>query len=195
MSQGRPLDRRPIIISGPSGVGKGTLCQRLVSSYPDTFAFTVSHTTRGPRPGEVEGVAYYFTKDDAFSALVSQDGFVEHATFNGHRYGTSKQTISGLAEKGLIAVLDIDIQGVKQLKAASSIDARYVFIVPPSLECLEARLRGRGTEAEEDIQHRLSKAITELTYADIPGFFDKIIVNDDLNSAYDELVQFAHGIS
>ncbi|EFE41110.1 hypothetical protein TRV_04158 [Trichophyton verrucosum HKI 0517] len=167
--------------------------QVMIKSYPDTFAFTVSHTTRGPRPGEVEGVAYYFTKDDAFSALVSQDGFVEYATFNGHRYGTSKQTISGLAEKGLIAVLDIDIQGVKQLKAASSIDARYVFIVPPSLECLEARLRRRGTEAEEDIQHRLAQSTIELSYADIPGFFDKVIVNDELDKAYDELVQFVHG--
>ncbi|KAF3481591.1 uncharacterized protein GIQ15_04350 [Arthroderma uncinatum] len=193
MSPLQTSDRRPIVISGPSGVGKGTLCQKLINSYPDIFAFTVSHTTRGLRPGEVEGVSYYFVSPSSFQSLVSQSGFVEHAVFSGHNYGTSKQNISDLTARGLIPVLDIDVQGVQQIKSNPCIDARYVFIKPPSLGALEERLRGRGTEKEEAIQKRLAQANIELEYADIPGFFDMVIVNDDLEEAYKKFVEFASG--
>lgn len=190
-----PQDRRPIVISGPSGVGKGTLIQKLVDAHPDTFGLAVSHTTRKPRPGEVEGVAYYFVSPSEFSSLLSQDSFVEHACFSGNYYGTSKQTIDDLASKGLVVVLDIEIDGVKQLKTNPSIDARYIFIKPPSFETLEARLRGRRTESEEKIQERLVRAKVELEYADSQGNHDKIIVNDNIEEAYKELEEFVFGLT
>ncbi|EZF27177.1 guanylate kinase [Trichophyton rubrum D6] len=188
----RPSDRRPLIICGPSGVGKGTLCLKLVSSLPDVFAPSVSHTTRKPRANEVEGINYFFVQPEQFTSLISQNGFVEHTTFNGQSYGTSRRTISDLAGKGYVVILEIVVKGVEQVKADSGIDARYVFIRPPSLEVLECRLRERGTEDEADVQRRLAQATVELGYVDIPGFFDKVIVNDDLNRAYEEFVGFAY---
>lgn len=188
-----PQDLRPIVVSGPSGVGQGTLIQKLFDTHPSTFGFTVSHTTRKPRPGEVEGVAYFFVSPSEFSSLCSQGAFVEHAYFSGNYYGTSKKTIDDQASKGLIVVLDIEMQGIKQMKANPSIDARYVFIRPPSLEALEARLRARGTENEEDLQKRLAQAQVELEYADSQGSYDKIIVNDSIETAYKELEEFVFG--
>ena len=112
-----PHDRRPIVISGPSGVGKGTLTSRLFNAHPGTFATTVSHTTRKPMEGEVEGDAYYFVSESDFQSLVDQNAFVEHAFFSGDYYGTSKLTILDQTNKGLMVVLDIDLQGVKSFKA------------------------------------------------------------------------------
>ncbi|KAF1956152.1 guanylate kinase [Byssothecium circinans] len=186
-----PPDRRPIIISGPSGVGKGTLCQKLFDTHPNTFTLSVSHTTRKSRPGEIEGVTYFFVSPSTFSSLISQDAFVEYTTFSGNYYGTSKQTIADETKKGSVVVLDIEMEGVKRMKE-SGISARYVFIKPPSLEMLEARLRSRSTESEEDIQNRLAQARVELEYADTPGVHDKIIVNDDLEKAYAELEEFVY---
>lgn len=152
----------------------------------------MSHTTRSPRPGEVEGANYYFVSPATFSSLISQYAFVEHAVFSDHHYGTSKQTIADQMAKGLVVVLDIEMTGVKNLKADSGIDARYVFIKPLSFEALEARLRGRGTEKEDDLQKRLNQARVELEYASTPGVYDKIIVNDDLERAYKELEEFVY---
>lgn len=129
---------------------------------------------------------------DTFISLISQHAFIEHAVFSGHHYGTSKQTITDQTAKGLVVVLDIDMNGVKNLKADAGIDARYVFIKPSSFEALEARLRGRGTENEDDLQKRLSRARIELEYANMPGVYDKIIVNDDLERAYKELEGFVY---
>lgn len=187
-----PPDRRPIVISGPSGAGKGTLRQRLLDAHPHAFAPAVSHTTRRPRPREVEGVDYFFVSHDTFLSLISLNAFVEHAFFNGNHYGTSKQTVADQTAKGLIPVFDIQMHGVQQMKEDDTIDGRYVFIKPPSLELLEARLRARGTENEEDIQKRLSHAKLELEYAE-EGVHDKIIVNDDLDKAYEELEEFVFG--
>lgn len=185
-----PLDRRPVIISGPSGVGKGTLVQKLIDKYPDTFALTVSHTTRPPRAGEVDGKSYHFVSPATFSTLVSQDAFVEQTTYNGRQYGTSKTAIDDIAGKGMIAVLDIEIDGVQQIQRGSSINARYVFIKPPSLEALGARLRSRGTEAEDEVLSRLARARDEIEFAETRGVYGKIIVNDDLERAYEELEDF-----
>jgi len=185
-----PLDRRPIVISGPSGVGKGTLCQKLCNAHPDTFAMTTSHTTRKPRTNEIDGVTYFFVSPSTFSSLVSQDGFVEHTFFSGNFYGTSQQTVAEQTEEGLTVVLEVEMNGVKQMKTNGSIDVRYIFIKPPSLEILEARLRDRGTESEENIQRRLAQAQVELDYADLPGAYDKIVINDDLEKAYEELYGF-----
>lgn len=152
-----PTDRRPLVISGPSGVGKGTLFTLLRERHPDTFALSVSHTTRGPRAGEAHGTHYYFVTRDDFERLIAEDGFIEHAQFGGNRYGTSKQTVRDQAAKGQVVVLDIEMEGVKQLKR-SDIEARYVFVAPPSAEELERRLKGRGTESEADVAKRLDQA-------------------------------------
>ncbi|KAI0518161.1 guanylate kinase [Xylaria bambusicola] len=186
-----PADRRPLVISGPSGVGKGTLIQRLFKTHPETFTLSVSHTTRAPRPGEAHGVDYFYVTMAEFEELIAVDGFVEHAQFNSNRYGTSKATIEEQTTKGKVVVLDIEMEGVKQIRQ-SSIDARFVFIKPPSFEALETRLRGRGTEDENSITKRLNQAKKELEYADTPGVHDLIIVNDDLDVAYKQLEDYVY---
>ncbi|PKS07017.1 hypothetical protein jhhlp_005614 [Lomentospora prolificans] len=186
-----PSDTRPIVISGPSGAGKGTLWELLKARHPDTFTLSVSHTTRKPREGETHGVHYHFVPMDHFEDLIAKDSFVEHAQFGGNRYGTSKLTIQEQTAKGKVVVLDIEMEGVKQIKA-SQFPARYVFIAPPSEEILEQRLRGRGTESEDSIQKRLARAKDELEYSRTPGVHDIIIVNDDLETAYKQLEDFIY---
>lgn len=171
---GLPTDRRPLIISGPSGVGKGTLFNLLRDRHPDTFTLSVSHTTRAPRDGEAHGTHYNFVTHDDFAELVASDGFVEHATFSGNSYGTSRQTIADQTAKDKVVVLDIEMEGVKQIKQ-SGMDARYVFVAPPSEDVLEQRLRGRGTEKEESVQKRLKQAKLELEYSKTPGVHDLIV--------------------
>lgn len=184
-----PKDRRPIIISGPSGVGKGTLYHMLQGAHPNAFQTSISHTTRGPRPGEADKVDYYFVTMQEFEDLIAQEGFVEHAKFGGNRYGTSKLMIEDLQKEGKIVILDIEMEGVKQIKN-TNLDARFVFIAPPKFEELEKRLRGRGTETEESIAKRLAQAKAELEYSKVDGVHDKIIVNDDVEKAFKELREF-----
>ncbi|KAI1858914.1 uncharacterized protein JN550_012373 [Neoarthrinium moseri] len=186
-----PTDRRPLVISGPSGVGKGTLYGKLFAAHPDTFTLSVSHTTRKPRDGEQDGVHYHFVTMEEFEGLIAKDGFVEHAKFGSNRYGTSKATIEEQTAKGKVVVLDIEMEGVKQIKA-SSLGARYVFIAPPSFEALEKRLRGRGTEDEDAVVKRLDQARVELEFAKTPGVHDITIVNDDLDKAYAELEAYVY---
>lgn len=186
-----PTDNRPIVISGPSGVGKGTLYKLLLDRNPSIFATSISHTTRDPRPGEQRDVDYYYITMSEFEDMIEKGAFVEHAKFGGNRYGTSKRTIADLTASGKVVVLDIEMEGVKQIKL-TDLSARYVFISPPSpaLSTLESRLRGRGTEKEESIQKRLLQAKNELEYSKTPGVHDLIIVNDDLETAYKELESF-----
>lgn len=187
------LDRRPVVISGPSGVGKSTLCRKLQDAHPGMFAMTVSHTTRSPRPGEIEGASYHFVSRDEFQSLVDQDAFIEYTEFNDNLYGTSKQTVIDQTSRGSIVLLDIEMEGVKQLKKTNydnlRIDARLVFIQPPSLEVLEQQLRGRGTEGEVSIGRRLAQAKEEMEYA-ATGAHHKVIVNDDLEDAAQQLEMF-----
>lgn len=145
-----------------------------------------------PRVGEVEGVSYFFVSPSTFSSLLSQDAFIEYTIFSGNYYGTSKQTIADQTAKGSIVVLDIEMEGVMSMKS-SGIDARYVFVKPPSFDTLEARLRNRRTEKEEDIPKRLARAKLELEFADTPGVHDLVIVNDDLEKAVRELEEFVFG--
>lgn len=160
---------------------------------------TVSHTTRKPRPGEVEGSSYYFVSRDEFESLIRQGTFIEYTEFNGELYGTSKQTVIDQTAKGSVVLLDIEMEGVKQLKAeqskpgGSQINPRFVFIKPPSIEVLEERLRGRGTEDEDSIQRRLAQARVELDYAET-GAHDKIIINDNLERAFQELEDFIFSV-
>ncbi|KAI0416809.1 guanylate kinase [Xylaria grammica] len=185
-----PPNRWPVVISGPSGVGKGTLAQKLFDAHPGVFASTVSHTTRAPRSGEVEGVSYYFISVAEFELLISQNAFVEYTSFSGHYYGTSKHTIAEQTAKGLVVLLDIEMHGVKQIKMHPGFNARCVFIKPPSMEELEARLRGRGTESEESIQKRLTRAEAELEYSKTPGVHDIIITNDKIEEAFEKLDKY-----
>ncbi|KAI3328013.1 guanylate kinase [Xylariaceae sp. AK1471] len=186
-----PPDRRPLVISGPSGVGKGTLIKRLFASHPETFTLSVSHTTRAPRPGEAHGVDYFYVSMSEFEDLIAADGFIEHAKFGSNRYGTSKSTIEEQTAKGRVVVLDIEMEGVKQIRKGS-LDARFVFVKPPSFEALEKRLRGRGTEDEDSVTKRLNQAKLELEYANTPGVHDIIIVNDDVDAAYKELEGYVY---
>ncbi|KAI1632438.1 guanylate kinase [Biscogniauxia mediterranea] len=186
-----PPDRRPVVISGPSGVGKGTLFKRLFAAHPGVFALSVSHTTRAPRAGEADGVDYHFVTAAEFEELAARGGFVEHARFGSNRYGTSRRALEDQAAAGRVVVLDIEMEGVKQIKQ-SAIDARFVFVKPPSFEELERRLRGRGTESEEAVAKRLAQARLELDYADTPGVHDVVIVNDDLDAAYRQLEEFVY---
>lgn len=179
---------RPIVISGPSGTGKSTLLQKLFDEYPDKFGFSVSHTTRAPRPGEENGKAYHFVTKEQFEDLVSQNAFIENAKFSNNLYGTSIQAVKDVAKEGKQCILDIDSQGVKLIKANHpSLDPLFVFLSPPSLSELRQRLSGRGTETPEAIATRLAASTTEIEYARTPEAYHAVVVNDDLTSAYERL--------
>ncbi|KAH9992787.1 guanylate kinase [Russula compacta] len=183
---------RPLVLSGPSGSGKSTLLKRLFAEYPGQFAFSVSHTTRAPRPGEVNGVQYHFASREDFISLLDQGGFVEHAEFSGNIYGTSKQAIASIVESGKRCILDIEVQGVRQIKN-TDLNPIYCFIAPPSLSTLRDRLIGRGTETTAAIEKRLKTALLEIEYAKLPGAHDYIIINDDLDRAYGLFKSVAFG--
>ncbi|VUC26834.1 unnamed protein product [Clonostachys rosea] len=186
-------DRRPIVISGPSGVGKGTLIARLLERYPGTLATTVSHTTRQPRPGEVNHEAYHFLSTKEFESLIKSNAFLEYTFFSGNYYGTSRQTIKDQQAKGKIPILEIEMSGITQIKQNKFLDMRFAFISPPSLEALEERLNKRGTESAKSIERRLEQAKFEMEHAQIPGSHDIIIVNKDLDEAYRELEEWVSG--
>ncbi|XP_015752795.1 PREDICTED: guanylate kinase-like isoform X1 [Acropora digitifera] len=176
---------KPLVLCGPSGCGKSTLTNRLLKDHPSKFGFSISHTTRGPRPGEVNGREYYFTDRASMQKSVDAGEFIEWAIYNGNMYGTSKKAIQDVMDSGKACVLDIDMQGVKKMKN-SGIDCYYIFVKTPSLEELEKRLRSRGTETEESLSKRLEIAKKELAFAETPGNFNRVIINDDLDRAYNE---------
>jgi len=167
-----------------------------MSAHPNTFGYSVSHTTRQPRPGEQHGQHYYFVSREAFEKLKAESGFIETAEFGGNLYGTSVKAIEDVAThggkdgKGLICILDIEMEGVKQVKRRPDLDARICFLQPPNVEELEKRLRGRGTEKEESIQKRLKQAESEMEYARTEGRRNKVVVNGDLDTAYRELEEW-----
>ena len=184
--EGKQEGHRPVVISGPSGVGKGTLISRLVKDYPDAFGFSISHTTRQPRQGEQDGVNYHFVEKPVFERLVKEGSFLEHANVHNEWYGTSVSGVSAVRNAGKVCLLDIDVRGVKKVKA-TSIAPRYIFINSPSLAELESRLRDRGSESEEDVNRRLENAVAEIEYGTRAGNFHKVLVNDDLEECYAEL--------
>ncbi|XP_074574309.1 guanylate kinase 1-like isoform X1 [Curcuma longa] len=177
---------KPIVISGPSGVGKGTLINKLMKEFPSTYGFSVSHTTRAPREKELDGVHYHFTDRITMEQDIRDGKFLEFASVHGNLYGTSIEAVEVVTDSGKRCILDIDVQGARSVRA-SSIDAIFIFICPPSFEELEKRLRARGTEAEEQIQKRLRNAKAELDEAKSHGLFDHLLVNDELEFCYDNL--------
>ncbi|MDD7430625.1 MAG: guanylate kinase [Coriobacteriaceae bacterium] len=173
------------VISGPSGAGKGTLVKALIEQVPDAW-LSVSATTRKPREGEVDGKHYHFISNDQFDDLVRQDGFLEWAQVHSNKYGTPRAQVEQAIAEGKQAILEIDVQGAFQIKEKIP-QSILVFIEPPSLEILEERLRGRGTETEDVIAARMSVATMELLEK---IKYDIAIVNDDLDVAAKELVDF-----
>ncbi|KAE8595484.1 hypothetical protein XENTR_v10015759 [Xenopus tropicalis] len=177
---------RPVVLSGPSGAGKSTLLKRLMNEYEGLFGFSVSHTTRKPRPGEADGKDYHFVSLDDMKKGIERGEFIEHAVFSGNMYGTSTAAVQAVQARNQICILDIDMQGVKSIKK-TSLNPIYISIHPPSVPILEKRLRDRNTESEESLQKRLNAAIADLEISKEPGLFDAIIVNDDLEEAYAHL--------
>ncbi|CAD5118549.1 DgyrCDS7237 [Dimorphilus gyrociliatus] len=177
---------RPVVLSGPSGSGKSTLLKKLMEEYPKCFAFSVSHTTRDPRPGEKHGTHYYYVSREEMTKMISNNEFVEHAEFSNNLYGTSKMAIEKVQASGRICMLDIDMQGVKNIKK-TDLNPLCIFIQPPSLEKLEQRLRDRKTDTEEAIQRRLKIANGEMEYSKTQGAYDHIVINDELEISYQKL--------
>jgi guanylate kinase len=169
-----------VIISSPSGAGKTTLARRLLSEFPD-LQFSVSYTTRPPRPNEIDGVDYHFVDDVQFERMVHAGAFAEHATVHGNKYGTAHAAVESAIAGGRDVVFDVDWQGGRALHAKWPDDSHRIFILPPDLDTLEARLRRRATDRDDVIQRRLRKAIDELEHH---VEYDDLIVNDDLERAY-----------
>jgi len=170
------------VITGPSGVGKGTLIRGLLERIPD-LELSTSATTRKPRPGEADGVDYHFLTEQQFAERVAAGDFVEHATYSGNMYGTLRSELERRAREGNPVVLEIEVQGARQVRKAIP-ESVAVFIAPPSLDALRARLVGRGTDSPEAVDERLRTAEHEL---EAQPEFAYVVVNDRLEQATDEL--------
>ena len=171
-----------IVISGPSGAGKSTVVFKAIEGREDV-CFSTSVTTRKPRPGEVDGREYFFVDPDRFKEMVENDELLEHAEYVANSYGTPRAYVEEKLEAGLNVLLDIEVQGARQVHEKMP-DAVKIFIIPPSLEELEKRLKGRGTDTERAIEARLIRARQEYQEAD---FYDYLIINDDADKAAKEL--------
>ena len=175
-------DAKVFVITGPSGVGKGTLISELLAAVPE-LELSVSATTRGPRSGEVDGRDYHFLSPQDFDRRVAAGEFLEHATYSGHRYGTLRSEVERRLAEGKSVVLEIEVQGARQIREAMP-EAVQIFIAPPEPEALRERLTGRGTDSAEAIEARLRTASEELEAA--PEFPYRV-VNDDVQRAASEL--------
>ena len=172
-----------IVISGPSGVGKDTIIQRLLELDPN-LTYSVSYTTRAPRPGEVDGVSYAFVSREQFEELVRQGGFLEHAAYAGHLYGTPAAPVEAARYAGRDIVLKIEVQGAQQVRERAP-DAIFIFVAPPSDAELVRRQELRGKETDQDMTERRKIAQKEMQYA---SHYDHVVVNDDLEHAVSEVL-------
>ena len=172
-----------LVLSGPSGTGKGTVCKVVRDSLGDNLAYSISATTRKPRTGEEHGREYFFFSKEEFEALRDQNGFLEWAQVYDNYYGTPRAFVEEVLASGRDCILEIDPQSALQVRKATS-EAVLVFIAPPSLEELRARLTGRGTEAPEEVEKRLSCAEAELAYS---NQYDYLIVNDEVEKAAEKM--------
>jgi guanylate kinase len=173
------------VISGPTAVGKGTVCNRLKVLYPEIFV-SISATTRPPRPGEVDGVAYWFVTNDEFDRMIADDGLLEWAIVHGtHRYGTPRRPVEEAVAAGKTVILEIDLQGARQVRTTYP-QATHIFLAPPSWDELVRRLQTRGTETSEQQERRLRTAAREL---EATSEFDEIVVNGELDPTVHKLVE------
>lgn len=172
-----------VVVAGPSGVGKGTVLDRVLTEVADAEK-SVSVTTRGPRPGEVDGEHYHFVSPATFADLVDQGAFLEHATYAGASYGTLAGAVADRRDDGAVVVLEIEVQGAAQV-AERAPDALRIFLAPPTREELRRRLRSRGTESADQMRRRMARADVELAAS---GDFDHVVVNDDPARASAEIV-------
>ncbi|MBI5467723.1 MAG: guanylate kinase [Deltaproteobacteria bacterium] len=172
----------PFIVSAPSGAGKTTLCKMAVAFFPG-LRHSISYTTRPPRAGEVDGEDYRFIDDAGFDRMVESGEFLEYAGVHGKRYGTSRKDLSGLLDEGTDVILDIDVQGAEKVRGRLS-GGVYIFILPPSVEACEERLRSRGKDSPEEIKKRLRIALDEIKKAQE---YQYIIINDNLTAAFEKL--------
>ncbi|MCD8068206.1 MAG: guanylate kinase [Lachnospiraceae bacterium] len=179
------MDQRGILIvvSGFAGTGKGTIMKRLLQSYADSYALSVSMTTRAPRPGEQEGVEYFFTDRRAFEEKIADGGLIEYASYCGNYYGTPREYVERQMEAGKDVILEIEVQGALQVKKKFP-GTVLMFVMPPSARTLYDRIRGRGTETDEVIGARMRRAVEECEY--IPRY-DYILVNDDLEACVEQM--------
>jgi len=178
----RNADPNLYVIAAPSGGGKTSLISALLER-DEQVALSVSHTTRPPRPGEIDGIHYYFVDDKTFQKLIDQHAFLEYATVFGHRYGTGRAAIGRQLKEGFDVMLDIDWQGARQVKQSFP-SCCSIFVLPPSLRELKRRLRNRGQDSEEVIDRRMRQARSEISHC---REFDFLIINDDFEAALEDL--------
>ena len=177
------MNKKLVVISGCSGVGKGTVINEFMKKNSDDFILSVSCTTRKPRQGEIDGVNYFFLTTEEFEQNIKDNKFLEYANFAGNYYGTKKKYIDEKIKEGFNVILEIDTQGALQVKEKMP-ESVLIFIAPPSIEELEHRLRGRHTEDEETIQKRLAQVKTELERSQK---YDYTVINDNINRAVEEI--------
>ena len=170
------------VITGPSGVGKGTIVRKILESHSEVW-LSISATTRKPRSGEIDGEHYFFLEKENFKELINKEGFLEWASFSNNFYGTPKKTVKEKMEKGINVLLEIELEGARQIRKSYP-KALQIFIAPPNLTELEKRIRGRGTETEEAIQNRLDIANNEIN---AKKEFDAVVINEDLQRAFEEV--------
>lgn len=171
-----------LIISSPSGAGKTTLCKKLLKEF-NRLRFSISHTTREARSGEVDGQDYFFVSDDAFERMIKNDLFIEWAHVHGNRYGTARAEIESAATEGKNLIFDVDFQGAQKIKIQYPASVA-VFVLPPSIKELHRRLQNRGTETPKSLERRFKAALEEIGHHQL---FDYLVVNDELNLAYDKI--------
>jgi len=172
-----------IVLSGPSGVGKGTVRKELFSQANTNYEYSISMTTRNPREGEVDGVDYFFKSREEFEVLIEQGGLLEHAEFVGNYYGTPLAYVNETLDAGRDVFLEIEVQGAKQIREKAP-DALFIFLAPPSLSELKSRLVGRGTETEDVIAKRIATAEEEL---EMMSLYDYVVENDEVANACDKI--------
>ncbi|MBR3036826.1 MAG: guanylate kinase [Lachnospiraceae bacterium] len=171
------------VISGFSGVGKGTLVRELLSRYPDQYVLSISATSRAPRTGEQEGVHYFYKTREEFMELIRQDAFLEYANYNGNFYGTPRKFVEEQLAAGKNVILEIEVQGGFQIKARFP-ETVLLYVIPPSAEELVKRLKNRNTETNEEIRRRLERAVIE---ADAITQYDYVVINDDFETCLNEM--------
>ena len=170
------------VLTGPSGVGKGTIVRKILESHSDVW-LSISATTRKPRSGEIEGEHYFFLEKQNFQEIIDNEGFLEWASFSNNFYGTPKEIVKEKIEKGTNVLLEIELEGARQIRKSFP-EALQIFIAPPNLSELEKRIRGRGTENEESIRDRLAIANKELF---AKKEFDAVVINEDIEKAFNEI--------